>query len=229
MPDPDDAQCSKFTLTKKNAETLLETLGATKSLDIIGKAFGINNQSFGNSKPLMRILANQTYEFNVNFFPHPFHHHINPYQIQQNLSFGFMAQKGEWRDVVSNNESFTARVRTLDFTGKVVMHCHFLPHEDRGLMGYYEITTNATPCTSTKGTHLSAIPNTECKDPRSSELCPGSNLFEFEVDLNETYLNESSPTTSPTPSPTPTSNDGLRNIISNFYFWFSAIILYCFF
>jgi len=169
-----------------------------KYLDLIGKAFGMNNQSFRDSRYLARLLANETYQFYVDFAFHPFHHHINPYQIQDILSFGFMAQKGEWRDVVSNAEPFFVRTRTRDFTGKVIMHCHFLPHEDRGLMGYYDITTNTTACTSSKGAFLPVAPDSKCQQTRQSDFC-------FDT--------------------TTSSSDSNRNIISIFYFWFVSSIL----
>ena len=30
--------------------------------------------------------------------------------------------------------SITVRMAPTDFTGKIVMHCHILPHEDAGMM-----------------------------------------------------------------------------------------------
>jgi len=195
-PDPQEAECSQYELNITNAAQLF-TNTEKKYLYLIGKAFGINNQSFRDSRYLARMLANETYQFNVNFQFHPFHHHINPYQIQDNLTYGFIAQKGEWRDVVSNIGSYSVRTRTRDFTGKVIMHCHFLPHEDRGLMGYYQITTNTTECTNSKGAFLPVTPDSNCQQTRLSDFC-------FD---------------------TTTSSDSNRNIISIFYFWFVSSIL----
>jgi len=169
-PNPGSANCSEYRLNLTNAEALLTTYNL-KFLDIIGKGFGINGQVFTGKNYLMRLVANRTYEFYIEFGPHPFHHHINPYQIQNDLSFGFIAQKGEWRDVVSNMEQYTVRTRTVDFVGKVIMHCHFLPHEDRGLMGYYMISANTSKCTSTNGVFLPVAPDSVCQQTRDSDFC----------------------------------------------------------
>jgi FtsP/CotA-like multicopper oxidase with cupredoxin domain len=32
----------------------------------------------------------------------------------------------------------------VDFTGRYVLHCHFLDHEDRGMMQLVEVKTNIT-------------------------------------------------------------------------------------
>ena len=39
------------------------------------------------------------------------------------------------------------RTRFVDFTGKYVLHCHILIHEDRGMMQLIEVVTNRTPYT----------------------------------------------------------------------------------
>lgn len=52
---------------------------------------------------------------------------------------------GDWVDtlMVPNGPGNTARAvvrwRAADFTGKVVLHCHYLPHEDQGCLTYVKI------------------------------------------------------------------------------------------
>ncbi len=71
---------------------------------------------------------------------HVFHIHTNPFQV--------MAINGEpvsetlWRDtvIVPRNGSLTFRSRFLDFTGKTVLHCHMMNHEELGMMQLIEFT-----------------------------------------------------------------------------------------
>jgi FtsP/CotA-like multicopper oxidase with cupredoxin domain len=71
---------------------------------------------------------------------HVFHIHTNPFQV--------MAINGEpvseplWRDtvIVPREGSLTFRSRFLDFTGKTVLHCHMMNHEELGMMQLIEFT-----------------------------------------------------------------------------------------
>ena len=94
------------------------------------------------------ILENQT------TITHPFHIHINPFQIikievpQADGSYKTYAPKDNfvWHDVVpipagvvlANGTFIPGRVairqQFVDFTGTYVLHCHILAHEDRGMM-----------------------------------------------------------------------------------------------
>ena len=90
---------------------------------------------------------------------HPFHIHINPFQITK-IEAPILATDGNsfkyttyapadnfvWSDVVAipagvvlNDGTFvpgkvTIRHQFVDFTGTYVLHCHILAHEDRGMM-----------------------------------------------------------------------------------------------
>jgi len=74
----------------------------------------------------------------VNF--HPFHIHINPFQLTKN-GMGKQweqdwFQSGDWHDTLLNTEDGSQRVlmQTDFFTGPTVVHCHILEHEDEGMM-----------------------------------------------------------------------------------------------
>jgi len=99
------------------------------TVNFTGKIYGINKLYFRHDRPLAVLLPNQTYQFTLTFFPHPIHHHINPFQLRDSVGHGFLGQPGEWRDVISPgcnaSGSVVVRTRTLDYVGKVVMHCHF--------------------------------------------------------------------------------------------------------
>merc|ERR1740138_1908104 len=79
---------------------------------------------------------------------HPFHMHVNPYQItaMTDASYGGgYFTTGDWHDTLlvadgGGGLSTTVRTQTDTFTGKVVIHCHILEHEDEGMMGYISIT-----------------------------------------------------------------------------------------
>ena len=46
-----------------------------------------------------------------------------------------------WRDtaIVPRNGGITFRTRFLDFTGKFVLHCHMMNHEELGMMQVVEV------------------------------------------------------------------------------------------
>ena len=65
---------------------------------------------------------------------HPFHIHVNPFQI---VAINGVRQAGvRYADVVPvpPGGSVVIRQRFLDFTGRFVVHCHILFHEDHGMM-----------------------------------------------------------------------------------------------
>ena len=50
-------------------------------------------------------------------------------------------QAGDWHDTLYDGAgAATVRLYTDTFTGKMVIHCHILEHEDQGMMGIFEIT-----------------------------------------------------------------------------------------
>jgi len=94
---------------------------------------------------------------------HPFHIHINPFQITEIFDPATMTQPQAmpqpwvWGDVISIPASaipagatkavpghVKIRSRFVDFPGKFVLHCHILGHEDRGMMQLVEVVNNHT-------------------------------------------------------------------------------------
>lgn len=96
---------------------------------------------------------------------HPFHIHINPFQVIEilnpSISKNPVKLPGPWiwwdnfaippaaippdgdgKTVVSGY--FKMLTRFVDFTGMYVLHCHILGHEDRGMMQLVEVVTNTT-------------------------------------------------------------------------------------
>jgi L-ascorbate oxidase len=83
-------------------------------------------------------------------FGHPFHIHVNPFQIVEvkdaagNDVSGpgdantnqYANIKGTWKDTIFVQEGFTIKFRTRyeRYIGDYVLHCHILDHEDQGMM-----------------------------------------------------------------------------------------------
>ena len=70
---------------------------------------------------------------------HVFHIHTNPFQVIA-VNDQMLAER-DWRDtvVVPRKGSVTFRSRFLDFTGRFVLHCHMMNHEELGMMQIVEV------------------------------------------------------------------------------------------
>jgi FtsP/CotA-like multicopper oxidase with cupredoxin domain len=70
---------------------------------------------------------------------HIFHIHTNPFQMV--AVNGEPLAERDWYDtvVVPKNGSVTFRSRFLDFTGRFVLHCHMMNHEELGMMQVVEV------------------------------------------------------------------------------------------
>jgi len=76
---------------------------------------------------------------------HPFHIHINPYQVTKINGRPYDALSYEDTTPIptlsgGQNGSITFRTRFLDFTGSYVFHCHILGHEDGGMMAIVQVS-----------------------------------------------------------------------------------------
>ena len=76
--------------------------------------------------------------FNETNDPHPFHIHVNPFQMVS----GGNVDPGVWLDTVElpPNKRVRFRTRFLDYAGLFVFHCHTLQHEDMGMMQAIKVT-----------------------------------------------------------------------------------------
>jgi FtsP/CotA-like multicopper oxidase with cupredoxin domain len=96
---------------------------------------------------------------------HPFHIHINPFQVIEILNPAISKNPvklpGPWiwwdnfaippaavppdsTDGKLVSGYFKMLTRFVDYTGMYVLHCHILGHEDRGMMQLVEVVTNTT-------------------------------------------------------------------------------------
>lgn len=72
-------------------------------------------------------------------YTHPFHIHVNPFQVDRKDPNGNTERI--WRDtlLIKKDEPQTVYSRYTRFTGKFVLHCHILDHEDQGMMEVVQI------------------------------------------------------------------------------------------
>lgn len=75
---------------------------------------------------------------------YPYHQHVCPYQLVS--GFDGYDQIGDWHDTVMGND--VIRYVPTEYTGKIMVHCHRLIHEDLGMMAIENVTSTGT-CTCT--------------------------------------------------------------------------------
>lgn len=85
------------------------------------------------------LLGNETFARTGRRFAHPFHIHVNPFKVIRILDENNQDVDPldlVWRDtiIVRPNYKIAIRSHYLKFTGRAVLHCHILPHEDEGMM-----------------------------------------------------------------------------------------------
>jgi FtsP/CotA-like multicopper oxidase with cupredoxin domain len=87
---------------------------------------------------------------------HPFHIHINPFQVveirdpKQNGGTAVeLPTPWVWWDNFAIPPGGYVKIlsKFVDFTGMYVLHCHILDHEDRGMMQLVQVVTNITTMT----------------------------------------------------------------------------------
>ncbi|HEY7068090.1 MAG TPA: multicopper oxidase family protein [Chloroflexota bacterium] len=110
--------------------------------------FMVDEHSFDAARVDHRVRLGAVEEWTVtNVDPgndHVFHIHINPFQVTRYN--GQPVAEPIWLDTVvvpANGGSVTFRSRFTDFTGKYVLHCHMMNHEDMGMMQVVEVYDDA--------------------------------------------------------------------------------------
>jgi len=120
-----------------------EGLLITPSIGVNGVAF----QGWEDPDWTEILCVNSLYQINI-INAHPYHQHINHFQIFQTNapSDGSILRVGEFRDTAFGTsfeakENEIIRMKTWDYEGIYILHCHIVEHEDAGLMGGYEVKT----------------------------------------------------------------------------------------
>jgi FtsP/CotA-like multicopper oxidase with cupredoxin domain len=106
-------------------------------------AFLIDGRQFDPKRVDQRVTLGAVEEWTVindDHADHVFHIHTNPFQVTK--VNGEPLATPLWRDtvIVPREGSLTFRSRFLDFTGKTVLHCHMMNHEELGMMQLIEFT-----------------------------------------------------------------------------------------
>ncbi|MCA9877683.1 MAG: multicopper oxidase domain-containing protein [Thermomicrobiales bacterium] len=105
-------------------------------------AFLVDGRQFDPLRVDQTVALNAVEEWTIindDVSDHVFHIHTNPFQLTQ--INGEPLADPVWLDtaVVPREGSITFRTRFLDFTGKLVLHCHMMNHEELGMMQIVEI------------------------------------------------------------------------------------------
>ncbi|MGI5484813.1 multicopper oxidase family protein [Streptomyces lavendofoliae] len=128
-----------------NAYRILGT-GVTPHAD---RAAGVKDRRWGRFAPDFvnhRLRLGAVEEWTVRnesatHSNHPFHLHTNHFLVTSVGSTPLSTPV--WHDTISipQDSHIVFRVRFEDFTGRTVLHCHQLQHEDEGMMQIVEYTT----------------------------------------------------------------------------------------
>lgn len=121
----------------------IEPAGTDADSTAVTRMFKVNNSPFNHDVVNISVRAGTAEEWTIinrSNGTHPFHIHINEFQVT--AINGVKQDQPVWRDVLllMPNTSYTIRHRFDEaFDGKTVLHCHYLPHEDWGMMNVVEI------------------------------------------------------------------------------------------
>lgn len=106
----------------------------------------------------LTLGAAQQWEMTSLLAGHPFHIHVNPFQVVAILDAQgrdvsgpepvegadpqYRGFRGMWKDTVWVEQGYTLKMRTRyqRYIGEFVLHCHILDHEDQGMMQNVAIT-----------------------------------------------------------------------------------------
>jgi FtsP/CotA-like multicopper oxidase with cupredoxin domain len=121
---------------------LAHGMGMGMGMGGMGMGFRINGQPFDPDRVDTRVRLGSTEDWllvNDDVMDHPFHLHINPFQVISRA--GRPEAQRRWKDtvLVRAGEEVRIRVSFRDFPGRTVYHCHNLDHEDQGMMGVLQI------------------------------------------------------------------------------------------
>ncbi|MBB4942665.1 FtsP/CotA-like multicopper oxidase with cupredoxin domain [Streptosporangium album] len=107
-----------------------------------GTAYYVNGKQFDPNRVDIRSKLNTVEEWTVrndSDEEHSFHLHVDDFQL---MSINGRPHQGHgWQDTatVPARGQLVIRIHFTDYTGKTVLHCHILNHEDKGMMAVLEI------------------------------------------------------------------------------------------
>eukprot|EP01083_Nonionella_stella_P280601 954554_1 len=147
-----------------------------------GASHVINALLFDPDVPMQVLQFNQIYEFTLDLGSHVYHQHIYPFQLQEDIGSGFLGHAFDYLDTIGAQNPFLIRTALYDFAGVMMIHCHNLPHEDKGMMTWYFVANE--------------LNLTSCSDSQPDRITPQPS---FQPTI---YFTTTQPTESPSPNPT---------------------------
>jgi spore coat protein A len=133
-------------LTKLNAANAVLTRNFTLSGGMGGGGmWTINGAAFNANSPIAtpKLGTTEIWSFtNRSMLNHPVHVHQTMFQILDINGAPPPATHAGWKDVVVVPSGMgTARIiaKFTDYTGRYVMHCHNLEHEDMAMMARFDV------------------------------------------------------------------------------------------
>lgn len=108
-----------------------------------GTVYYINGKPFDPNRVTIRSRLNTVEEWTVrndSDEEHSFHVHTNDFQLMSVDGRPHTARSLQDTANVPARGRIVVRNQFLDYTGKTVLHCHILNHEDAGMMAVLEIT-----------------------------------------------------------------------------------------
>lgn len=100
---------------------------------------GVNGIPYKPDDAPFQSFAGAIVERDLNARDHPYHQHSYPFQLIQgfeesdkDIDVSWYYQVGDWHDTISSRG--VIRYQPNLYTGKMMIHCHQLIHEDEGMM-----------------------------------------------------------------------------------------------
>lgn len=129
------------------------------NLSLAVQGLNLNGISFDQESPLAEFPTGALIEWHLNRDHssggqrHPLHVHVWPFQIvdlPKSATLPDYFRVGDWHDTIqvgleeAAGSEAVVRFQTGRFHGTVVLHCHILGHEDKGMMGTVIVTGDPT-------------------------------------------------------------------------------------
>ncbi len=143
LPDPKDL--APYAPFKSITKAEIGKRTRNVSFKVAGKTFTVNGKPFDpNRTDDFKLELDTAEEWIISSEAdfHPFHIHVNPFEVILKEDKEGNVLESVWRDTVVVSDFLgpvKIRMRFKVHTGKSVLHCHNLRHEDRGMMAAIKI------------------------------------------------------------------------------------------
>ena len=162
--------------------------------------------------------------------PHPMHIHVNHFQIvayERNgmdatgeAQFAAWGELGDWRDTFPALAGTVTMRHVLDkYGGNIMVHCHFLPHEDMGMMDRFWVGAAETVRCTASGGGDTGVPVKYCSGsvpadafadayPQVVGSCGSEGGSPTDAPPTDAPPTDAPPAAEPTPLPAPPESAG---------------------